>query len=491
MNKRTRQLAALPNVRLFVASNLMTADVVTASYRKHTCQSCKVTIAFASQDNIDPNCPNCGSEVVGGDVEVTLPAISTDQLSSVACEHCHATNVLENDALDVLAGKVHCASCANPLHYILASEDDNQDENPTVEDIVVPEEPDTADPVTVSVPNAAPSITPADLADAVANGARMAADAAKGVPQQASTGDITREEGEAKENGLNAEQDYDPLKDAVTVDVSDIVEDGLEEGEDADFELIYTADEDGSNGKILALLDDQHVMTLSEEDAGDNSDIMDSDIFQGTVKDEVSEAGLKALAHFGFKPVTLKVPVGKVVAKRIAETLTVERNKVQASLAEVKASFEQRASIAATALSKGFYRNRTNPLQDTLIATLKQAGFPQAELVVKRAMSVAGLEFVKAMIDLAEEYEDRSVESLNELSDTLSDMSSDLQITDDANDNPVVGDELKTTPEQLIASLGCGGTPSKRYRTRETAGVSGGTDVETTLARLHALRSGS
>lgn len=421
MSKKAKLLASLAGqapLLLVVGKKIVASAVATATYRKHECTACSTQVAFAEVPGVDPYCPSCGgttTPVLGDPIPMTVPE---EQLTAVNCPHCQSQNVLEDRTMDVLAGVLHCAACGNGVNFKATAADEDLE----------------------SV-----GLTPGNDGEEGDEATRVADEPkdVQGVHQAA-----------AKQPVKAAEDDSTPKDDMVDdgaefVDID--VPDSLEDDDDVDVQL----DDDGEEARVLAFVGGVHAYTLVKANAGENADLLTHRTFHQALERETLKSGHKALASFGFTPVTLKVNLGRIVDKRVQATLAGEKQAVQASLTDVRDNFEQCAKISAVALTQNFYRGRSNPLQDVLIAALAGAGVKQAKTFVKRAMVQAGPQFVEALLELADELMDKSVEHRNEISDSLTQMSPEAinAEVDENTESPEGDDELKTSPDEITARL--------------------------------------
>lgn len=469
MTKRAKQVASLATqapLLLFVGKKITASAVATASYQKHKCTACNTEVAFAEVPGVTPFCPSCGgtcSPMSGAPVPM---APQEELLTSVGCPHCQTQNVVEDRLLDVLAGVVHCGGCGNGVTYkaVAVAEDDKIGGN----DGPAGAETDNNSDEEIRQEAAADG---EDGTDGAADGANEGTGL-----------------GEPDQNIDDAQGVHQAASDAAIGDDVDEIDVDLPDGLDdnADVEVKLDDDGFGEEAKLLAFVGGVHAYTLVKANAGDNADLMTQPSFHQALQRETASGGHKVLAGYGFSPVTVKVRIGRIVEKRVQAALTTEQAKVVASLTDVRDNFEQCAKIASAALTQNFFRHRTNPLQDQLVAALTGMGVKQAKTVVNRAMLNAGPAFVTAMLELADELLDKSVEHRNELSDSLTQMSPEA-INADAQedvDGPEADDELRTSPEEITARLQSPVEATTRHRQQASA-----QDFSSAAQRLRQLKN--
>lgn len=463
MSKRAKLLASLAAqapLLLFVGKKVTASAVANASYRKHKCTACPTEVAFAEVPGVVPYCPSCGSTTapVAGDAIPMAP--QEELLTSVNCPHCQSANVVEDRTTEALAGVMHCAACGNGVNFKATAEAADSD---------IETEPltDGNDGEEGAGENRTGD-QPKDV-----QGVHSAAAAATPVKVKADTDDDNGE----PDDGIG---DIGDDVDSVDIDVPD----QLNEDDDVDVQM----DDDGEEARLLAFVGGVHAYTMTKQTAGDNADLIGQTSFHQALQRECAKSGHRALASYGFTPVTLKVNLGKVVNKRVQATLAGEKAAVQASLTDVRDNFEQCAKIAAVALTQRFYKNRANPLQDTLVAALNAAGVKQAKTFVNRAMVQAGPQFVTALLELADELMDKSLDHRNELSDSLTEMSPEAinAEVDPDTDSPEADAELRTSPEEITARLS--NPVQQTRRTTQTAGLTD-TGASSMAAQLRQLKN--
>jgi transcription elongation factor Elf1 len=466
MQKKAKLLAALAAkspLLLFAGRTATLAAVQTAHYTRHKCTACNTEIAFgAPVDGMAPFCPQCSEPMTSCGDQVVPVMPQEDQLTSVGCPTCSTQNVVEDRMADAMAGKISCSACGTAIAYMVnAAEDDDAipDDDTLDREFNDGEDNGTDDPEDDDTVQQAGAGDPAaDAADAVARGAKAAADAARSAGSTDDLGDL-------------GDDDLD-------LDMTDVAPD------DGDVEV--KLDEDGQEARLLAFVDGVHTMTLAKADAGDNADLLVQTSFHQALQREAARSGYKALAGYGFKPVTLRVPLGRLVEKRVQAALAADKARVEASLRELSADYQQCVQIAAAALTHNFYRHRPDPLQAQLIASLEGMGVKQARKVVASAMLAAGPQYATALLELAEELLDKSVDTRNELSDTLSQINPAASTSGDfdADDETDEDDGLATTAS-LRDRLTAGVQPVRSAPV--TAGAGSATSMGSQLRQLKNL----
>lgn len=477
-------LSASAPLLLFAAKTLVSASLASTTYRAHKCTACATEVAFgAPADGVSPFCPACGGDTAPVE-QVVVVEPQEELLTSVGCPHCAMQNVAEDRMLAALKGDMHCAACGNAISYkAVASDVEEQLEVEKLDANDGPEQ-DIKDETASTKKAKGKTQTAADDETDLVEDAQAIA---KGISQGAeAVADALSQH--AEDVGSTGYGDSDVDDDGnMDVDLSDVT------GDDDDDDVDMSLDNDSEEARVLAFVNGVHTMTLEKADAGENADVMVQTGFLKSMQREAKKSGIKALAAYGFKGVTLKLPINKIVEQRVQAALAAEKAVIEAATSDLTDNFNQCATIAAVALTQNFYKNRTNPIQDSLVASLESMGFKQAKQVVRRTMAHSAPQFVTAMLELASELMTRSVDSRNELSDTLAAMNLDVAATTPAFDEDAEEtQDMIDSPDQLVARLTSGveARPSEaraKGRTKQVASASGLSHLG---SRLRQLKSG-
>jgi hypothetical protein len=132
----------------------------------------------------------------------------------------------------------------------------------------------------------------------------------------------------------------------------------------------------------------------------------------------------------------VSAPLGRIVTARVAALAAKERKKIQASVDNLSEDMQQSLQLASLALAKGF-KNVRNPLSERLVATMQGVGIKSAQQLVSREMAASGLEYAQAVLELANEYRNKSVDFRNELAEALSDAGPMLPEGDEDEENVI------------------------------------------------------
>jgi len=215
---------------------------------------------------------------------------------------------------------------------------------------------------------------------------------------------------------------------------------------------------------------------LAKADAGSNADLFHSSKFHNMLVQEASTHGVSALKKYGFRSITVSVPLKKIVEARVATGLLEERRKVTAAVATVEDDMRQCLQIAAVQMAKNFRKDVDNPLQTRLTAALTAVGVKQAKTLVAREMAGAGEAYAQVLLELAADLYRKPVEVRNELADVLSDAAPLDEVTDEEDD----------TSSEVESRVTAAVRPSRGQQV-QTASAVANTSASAMLARVREL----
>jgi len=197
-----------------------------------------------------------------------------------------------------------------------------------------------------------------------------------------------------------------------------------------------------SDDTMAICLDDTPVATLDMDDAGDNADIFGQEAFAKSILHTIATAGLKvAIANYKFKPVVISFPLKKIIESKVAEQLKAKAQVVEASLATISSDMEQCLSIAVAGLSSNFFKGKSNPTKEALVAELSAMGYKNANKLVSKVIFATREDYTKAVLSQAKELMSKSVEVRNQLAETMDEIS------------PIIpeGEDVSTTVESRLS----------------------------------------
>ena len=216
---------------------------------------------------------------------------------------------------------------------------------------------------------------------------------------------------------------------------------------------------------LVASINSIPVATLAKEDAGTNEKFFYATEFASAIKHNVKQVGVeKALGEFGFSFAKVKIPVAEIIAKRVTAGVQKETAKVNTQLETMTADFEQCFGIALSALNKGFFKGKSNPLRDGFVSHLTTANMQNPKKVVDNVFKTYGQEMNRAAFELAKELMSKSLEFRNEIAEAVGETN--------YQDAEADGDESDSDEGDLESRLeGAGVRPTRKVETSATKEV--------------------
>lgn len=449
---------------------------------------------FAAKEGTEPFCVNCGSEKVESKAVTVAALPETDKtLSAVECKACGTHNVLSDVTAGVFAGIMHCVECGTSLTYETEGLDkpitdaDAADIDKTIMAGAGPDDLAGGAPTDVTITDAPAAAIPADLQTTETSMAPTtpaatptpAAPVTQTTPGAAPVAPVHPtppvapvKPVVAEDLGVDAPTDTQPLvADQVALDplespplVENLQDDELIEStadEDQDDEL---QDQDGqqvdsfvkaslvalvlaSNAKptvtlstndneILAFADGICVARLTKANAGEFAGVLHTSAFQRSILAVAGKDGLKAaLAAYPFEAITVNFPqknaIHAMVERRAVEASTAYSEKTEAHNAE----FLQCVSLAASGMTKGFFRKHENALKRGFIDTLTTAGVKGAAKIVDKVFAGNADNYHRTLFTLAADLMTKPVDVRNELASTMGDVNMVVSADQDQDDD--------------------------------------------------------
>jgi len=405
------------------------------------CKKCSTE--FAALRKLNPICITCGTDDVEEDDTQGLDVESfdsDDELASITCASCGTHNIVTLETASVLGSKIHCSACGEGIEF--RAPELSECEN---------EESDEQDDVEFSE----------------------------------ATSDLDLSETESDNEDLDEDDLEDDLEDDANADVDSDLDDDEVIGNSDDDEIAdeenYSEQELSSmvkgeltlsriNDVIVASVNNLPVATLAKKDSGSNENLFHAASFTTAIQETVKRVGLKnGLSHYGFSLAKVKVPVTKIMKKKVAKKVEKEVAALNTKVDDVIENFDQCFGIALAALNKGFFKGKTNPLKDGFVAQLSTAGIKSAGTVVDKVFKTYGNEMNLAAFELAKDLMGKSQEFRNEIAEAVGE--SNYQDSADI-ENDSESDDLDNQP--LEARLEGSGLLPRR---------------QTELSKLHSVKN--
>jgi hypothetical protein len=183
-----------------------------------------------------------------------------------------------------------------------------------------------------------------------------------------------------------------------------------------DKKLALTSVESG----VLAFVNDTHIATLREENAGDNAPHIHKRVFAQAVHKAVGEKGIKAgLEAFGFELATVTVPQGSIIAAQVRKETTAAVATITEGNKDRDARFLQSMSIASAGLNKGFFKHESNPLKAGLFEALSAVGVQHPERLIDRVFAANGETYHKVLLQLASNLMEKPEDVRNAMAEAV------------------------------------------------------------------------
>lgn len=179
-----------------------------------------------------------------------------------------------------------------------------------------------------------------------------------------------------------------------------------------------------SDDLMAICLDNTPVATLDSEDAGENASIFGQEAFAKAIMHTISTVGLKvAIANYKFKPVVVAFPLKKVIESRVEALLEIRSSVVKAQTDTLSSDMEQCLSLAVAGLSSNFFKGKSNPTKEALVAELTSMGYKNANKLVSKVIFATREDYSKAVLSQTRELMAKSVEVRNQLAETMDEIS--------------------------------------------------------------------
>lgn len=381
-------------------------DVETASFK---CGDCNTV--FASNAGDEPFCISCGSHHVKADAESDLPpeVLPADEdLAAYHCASCGTYNVMSEKHVASLNGHAHCVSCGTVHNFQqTAGEQDDQEAEDADGEQQQDEGQDQQQQATTEV-------KAEDQAEEQDQQAEHQVEEPAQQQQQQQASDDTEVETLPLDDSEILVDDTPADDNPVAVEMS-LLSAALKADPKATLELCHT-------GKtILAMVGGLHVATLEEtpEFAG----MFDKAPFAQSILHVAKSQGVvAALDQFGFTRTAITVPMTAAVNAVVARRVQAQTQALTETSASLSDDLRQSLSIAASALNKGFWKSKSNPLKAAMAQTLTSLGVNNPNRIVASVFASSGDAYVKTLLESALELAGKSVEFRNELAASLQDI---------------------------------------------------------------------
>ncbi len=125
------------------------------------------------------------------------------------------------------------------------------------------------------------------------------------------------------------------------------------------------------------------------------------------------------LSSLGFKGIATTLNVSKTVQERAEALADDMRTKIAAENEQSQERLEAALATAAMGITRGFWRNETNPIRESLVVALASAGVRQPEILVDNAISTSMDAFLRNVFIRAKDIVSKPAEVQESLSHTI------------------------------------------------------------------------
>jgi hypothetical protein len=202
------------------------------------------------------------------------------------------------------------------------------------------------------------------------------------------------------------------------------------------------------------------VASMTKKDAvtAKCEDIYQDDNFPEIVMANVQQKGLrKGLIASGFKLSKVAIDSNAAVKASVAAKVASARKELSASTKKHDETMQQCLALAAVGIDRGFFKGVANPLRASLETELQQAGVRGGSKVVRSLFAKYGVDYSRAMIQVATKLAAMPEETRNQLSDAL-DMTEVAEVLDEEEDTEDFDPDLEVEddddlPETVSAAV--------------------------------------
>lgn len=389
-------------------ANLPSVDNVSAEIAQYPfaevqCASCGSQFHAPEVAGMQHHCVTCGHgecKVVKASSEPTIA--SDEKLTYLTCAKCSTHNLFDI-AVASIGDHVHCVVCAEAMLTkadVMVDMPGETIVDTTPVDVDDMELLDLGDEIEES------TTTNEDETGVPANPKPLTEDPVAPLDKDVNTQVPLTEPVKMATSDADELPDNDPQ--SVDMDMMDVLDD------DAALSFVYTAD------KVSLVSEDRVIATLTEATAGEHAGTLQTEEFRNAVAHSVATLGLKkTVAQYKMKPVTIKVPVAKVIAKQVAAKVEAETASLSAKGDSYAEDFQQALEIAAAGYAGNFWRNKQDPLKASLVSELSAAGHKNPQRLVDRVMAAHAIPQLREIVALARELAKKPVEARNGLAEAI------------------------------------------------------------------------
>lgn len=140
----------------------------------------------------------------------------------------------------------------------------------------------------------------------------------------------------------------------------------------------------------------------------------------------------ETIKDFGIEPVTVEVPVDEVTEQRIRKGIETKEAELREQQGNLQQDLQQALETTAIGMNKEVFKDVSHPVKAALYDELNKIGVRQPTLIIDRAFSQAGEEFMRILISKAFELMKKPLEARNEIARMV--LQANYQSTNEIND---------------------------------------------------------
>lgn len=182
--------------------------------------------------------------------------------------------------------------------------------------------------------------------------------------------------------------------------------------------------------------------------------VFDKEDFIRAVSKSVHADGVEATCkNFGFEPFVMQLSVSKMLTAEADNRVEAISSSVSSTVSEsVEAHRDRFVAALSTAMlgvSRNFWRDTTNPIVESLCATLRGVGVNDPRPVVERAFINNGKDFLHVALSHADALMSKSEVAQNEISEAVADSAGVIRTDKNAPKVPSVSHDREDNLEEI------------------------------------------
>lgn len=179
-----------------------------------------------------------------------------------------------------------------------------------------------------------------------------------------------------------------------------------------------------SGNKWFAFYDGTPFAVATAATAEKHEQIFNTDVFGRAFKAQASEQGVTAaIENMGFVEIKPEIQVADYVQSEISQQVEVKTAEVAQAAAQDKAELHDRLTaamaLAATGITKNFFKGQTNPIAQQLIESLSAVGLDNAAGLVHQAFAQNSEPYHKMLLAQASKIMSYGLDAQNEIAEAI------------------------------------------------------------------------